>query len=88
MDSELTMDINKDILLEADIYSTVEEFFASVCEQPYRIDNTLEQLLPRIEQYAEDNFGCNTELNTLCTIDGHTSVEIKIKHFSRNEDAI
>ena len=87
MDSGFTIDINEDIVLKTDISPTVEELFLSECEQPYWIDNTLEQLLVRIERYAEDNFGCNMELNTLYTIEGHTSVEIKIKHFSRSEDA-
>ena len=35
----------------------------------------------------EDNFGCNIEVYTLCTIEGHTSVEVKIKHFAVKEDA-
>ena len=35
----------------------------------------------------EDNFGCNIEIYTLCTIEGHTSVEVKIKHFAVKEDA-
>ena len=87
MDSGLTIDINKNILLKTDICPTVEELFVSVCEQPSQIDNILGHLLPKIERYAEDNFGCNIELNTLYTIEGHTSVEIKIKHFARDEDA-
>ena len=49
MDAGFTIDVNKEILLETDISPTVEELFASVCEHPYQIDNTLEQLLPRIE---------------------------------------
>ena len=81
MNTGFTIDINKEILLETNISPTVEELFASVCEQPYQIDNTLEQLLPRIERYAEDHFGCNIELNTLYTIEGHTSVQIKNKTF-------
>ena len=40
-----------------------------------------------IKRYAEDNFGCNIDINTLCTIGGHTSVEVKIKHFMRDDDA-
>ena len=87
MNSRLEIDMNEDIPLEVDISPTTEELFALVCEQPYLIDITLEQTLPRIERYAEDNFGCNIELNTLCTIEGHTSVEVKIKCFARDKDA-
>ena len=44
-------------------------------------------MLPMIKRYAEDNFGCNIDINTLCTIEGHTSVEVKIKHFMRDNNA-
>ena len=81
------MDLNEDILLETDISPTADELLALVCEQPFLIDVTLERTLPRIKKYAEDNFGCNIEIHTLCTIEGHTSVEVKIKHFAREEDA-
>ena len=81
------MDLNEDILLETDISPTADELLALVCEQPFLIDVTLEQTLPLIKRYAEDNFGCNIEIHTLCTIEGHTSVKVKIKHFAREEDA-
>ena len=42
MDLGFTTDIHEDILLKTDISPTTEELFASVCEQPYQIDNTLE----------------------------------------------
>ena len=51
------------------------------------IDVTLKQTLPKIKRYVGDNFGCNIGINTLCTIEGHTMVEVKIKHFARDEDA-
>ena len=57
-----------------------------MCKEPFLIDVTLEQALPQIRRYAEDNFGCNIEIHTLCTIEGHTSVEVKIKHFAVKED--
>ena len=81
------MDLNEDVLLETDISPTADELLALVCERPFLIDVTLKQTLPKIKRYAEDNFGCNIDINTLCTIEGHTSVEVKIKHFARDEDA-
>ena len=87
MNSIIAVDLNEDILLETDISPTADELLALVCEQPFLIDVTLKRTLPRIKRYAEDNFGCNIDINTLCTIEGHTSVEVKIKHFARDEDA-
>ena len=87
MNSIIAVDPNEDISLQTDISPTADELLALVCEQPFLIDATLKQTLPQIKRYAEDNFGCNIDINTLCTIEGHTSVEVKIKHFVRDEDA-
>ena len=87
MNSIIAVDLNEDILLETDISPTADELLALVCEQPFLIDVTSKQTLPQIKKHAEDNFGCNIDINTLCTIEGHTSVEVKIKHFARDEDA-
>ena len=86
MNSIIVVDLNEDILIETDTYPNADELLALVCEQPYLIDVTLEQTLPRIERYAEDNFGCTIAISNLYTIEGHTSVEVKIKHFARDED--
>ena len=87
MNSRIAVDLNENVLLETDISPTADELLALVCERPFLIDVTLKQTLPKIKRYAEDNFGCNIDINTLCTIEGHTSVEVKIKHFARDEDA-
>ena len=87
MNSRIAVDLNEDILLETDISPTADELLALVCERPFLIDVTLKQTLPKIKRYAEDNFGCNIDINTLCTIEGHTSVEVKIKHFTRDDNA-
>ena len=87
MNSVIAVDLNEDILLETDISPTADEHLALVCEQPFLIDVILERTLPRIKRYAEDNFGCNIDKHTLCTIEGHTSVKVKLKHFAREEDA-
>ena len=87
MNSRITVDLHEDSLLETDIYPTTDELLALVCKQPFLIDLTLKQILPQIKRYAEDNFGCNLDINTLCTIEGHTSVEVKIKHLVRNDNA-
>ena len=87
MNSIIAVDPNEDILLETDISPSVDEHLALVCEQPFLITVTLERTLLQIQRYAKDNFGCNIYIKTLCTIEGHTKVEVKIKHFARDEDA-
>ena len=87
MNSRIAVDLNEDILLETDIYPTADELLALVCEQSFLINVTLKQTLPKIKRYAGDNFGCNIDINALRTIEGHTSVEVKIKHFMRDDDA-
>ena len=86
MNSRITVDLHEDILLETDIYPSTDELLALVCKQPFLIDLTIQQILPQIKRYAEDNFGCNLDINTLCTI-GHTLVEVKIKHFMGDDTA-
>ena len=81
------MDLHEAILLETDIYPIADELLALVCKQPFLIDVTLKRILPQIKRYAEDNFGCDLDINTLCTIEGHTLVEVKIKHSVRDDNA-
>ena len=87
MNSVISVDINKVIPQETDLSTITEECLALVCEQRFLIDITLEQALPQIRRYTEDNFGCNIKINNLCTIEGHTAFEVKIKHFAVKEDA-
>ena len=87
MNSVISVDVNEVIPLETDFSTTTEELLALVCEQPFLIDVILEQTLPRIKRFAEDNFGCNIDIHTLCTIEGHTSVEVKLKHFAGKDNA-
>ena len=78
MNSRITVDLCENILLETDNYPSADELIALVCEQPFLIDLTVQQILPQMKKYAEDYFDCTLDLNTLCTIEGHTSIEVKI----------
>ena len=87
MNSRITVDLHEDILLETDNYPSADELLAMVCEQPFLINLTVQQILPQIKKYAEDYFHCTLDVNTLCTIEGHTSIEVKIKHFVGDDTA-
>ena len=87
MNSRITVDLHEDILLETDNYPSTAELLALVCEQPFLINLTVQQILPQIKKYAEDYFDCTLDVNTLCTIEGHTSIEVRIKHFVGDDTA-
>ena len=86
MNTKIPVDVHEVILIKTN-FSPTTELLALVCEQPFLIDFTLGQILPRIKQFAEDNFGCNVEINTFCTIEGHASVQVKLKHFAGKDDS-
>ena len=60
---------------------TTKELLESVCDEPFPVDTKLEELLPRFKWYADDNFGCQIEFHTLCTIEVHTSIQLTLRHF-------
>ena len=86
MNSVISVDLSEVITIDAELSSTTEELLELVTNQHFLIDVSLEHSLPRLRRYAEDNFGCVIELNTLCTIEGHTSVEVRLKHFAVKMD--
>ena len=87
MNSVISVDLSEVITIDTDLSPTAEELLELVNDQPFLIDVSLEHFLPRLRRYTEDNFGCAIELNTLCTIEGHTSVEVRLKHFAVKMDA-
>ena len=87
MNSVISVDVNEVIPLEKDFSTTTEELLALVCEQLFPIDVTLEQTLPCIKRFVEGIFGCNIDIHTFCTIEGHTSVKVKLKHFAGKDNA-
>ena len=86
MNSRISVDLHEDIVIKTDTCPTAGELLAAVCEYPFLIDVIIEQTLPKLQKYAEDNFDCELKIDTLCTIEGHTSVEVTIKHSAGKED--
>ena len=73
MNSCISVDLHENIVITTDTCPTTDELLAAVCEYPFLIDVIIEQ------KYAEDNFGCEIKIDTLCTIEGHTSVKVTLK---------
>ena len=83
MSSVITVDLTEIITGNPEVYPCpmVKELLESVCDEPFLFDTNLEELLPRFKRYADDNFGCQIEFHTLCTIEGHTSLQLTLRHF-------
>ena len=86
MNSCISVDLHEDIVVETDTCPTAGELLAALCEYPFLIDVIIEQTLPQLQKYADDNFGCELKIDTLCTIEGYTSVEVTIRHGAEKED--
>ena len=83
MNSVINVDLTEIITVNPEVYPypMAKELLESVCDEPFLVDTKLEELLPRLKQYADDNFGCQIEFHTSCTIEGHTSIQLTFRHF-------
>ena len=86
MNSRISVDLHENIVIKTNTCPTTDGLSAAVCEHPFFIDVIIEQTLPKLQKYAEDNFGCELKIDTLCMIEGHTSVKVTIKHSAGKED--
>ena len=86
MNSCISVDLHENIVIKTDTCPTAGELLAVVCEYPFLIDVIIEETLPKLQKYAEDNFGCKLKIDTLCMIEGHISVEVTIRHSAGKED--
>ena len=83
MSSVITVDLTEIITVNPEVYPcpVMKELLESVYDKPFLFDTKLEELLPRFKQYADDNFRYQIEFHTLCTIEGHTSLQLTLRHF-------
>ena len=86
MNSCIAVDLHENIVITTDTCPTVDELLAAVCDYPFLIDVIVQQTLPKLQKYAEDNFDCELKVDTLYTTEGHTSVEVTLKHSTGKED--
>ena len=86
MNSRIAVDLHENIVITTDTCPTADELLAAVCDYPFLIDVIVQQTLPKLRKYAEDNFDCELKVDTLCTIEGHTSIEVTLKHSTGKED--
>ena len=87
MNSMISVDLNEIISIDTDLSPTAKELLELVNKQPFLINMSLKHSLQQLHRYVEDNFGCTLEVNALCTIEGHTSVDVRLKHFAVKTDA-
>ena len=63
-------------MITSDTYPLVDELLASVCDFPFLTNIIIEQTLPQLQKFAEDNYECELSISTFCTIEGHASIKV------------
>ena len=85
MNSHIPVNLQENIVIATDTYPTVDELLAAVCNYPFLINIIVEQTLPKLWKYAEENYECELKIDTLCTIKGHASIEVTLKQSAGEE---
>ena len=85
MNSRIPVDLQENIVIAADTYPTVDELLAAICDYPFLINIIVEQTLPKLRKYTEENYECELKIDTLCTIEGHASIEVTVKQSAGEE---
>ena len=85
MNSHISVDLQEIIVIATDTCPTADELLVAVCDYPFLIDVIVEQTLPKLWKYTQEHFGCELKIDTLCTIKGHTSVEVTLKQSAGEE---
>ena len=82
MNLNVPVDLWENITITTDTYPSVDELLAAICDYPFLTNIIIEQTLPQLRKFAEVNYGCELSLSTFCTIEGHASIEVHLKHGS------
>ena len=82
MNLYIPVDLQENIVIATDTYTTVDELLAAVCDYPFLINIIIEQTLPQLRKYTEVNYECELSIDTFCTIEGHASIEVHLKQSS------
>ena len=85
MNSRIPVDLQENIVIATDTCPTADELLAAVCNYPFLINIIVEQTLPKLWKYTEENYECELKIDTLCTIEEHTSVEVTLKQSAGEE---
>ena len=85
MNSCIPVNLQENIAIATDTCPTADELLAAVCDYPFLINIIVEQTLPKLWKYTEENYECELKIDTLCTIEGHTSIEVTLKQSAGEE---
>ena len=55
-------------MIATDTYPTADELLAAIYNYPFLINIIVEQTLPKLQKYTEENYECELKIDTLCTI--------------------
>ena len=85
MNLRIPVDLHENIVIATDNCPTADELLAAVCDYPFLINIIVEQTLSKLQKYTEENYECELKIDTLCTIEGHISVEVTLKQSAGEE---
>ena len=71
MNLYISVDLQENIAIATDTYTTMDELLAAICDYPFLINLIIEQTLPQLQKYTEVNYECELSIDTFCTIEGH-----------------
>ena len=84
MNLYIPVDIQENITIATDTYPTVDELLAAICDYPFLTNIIIEQTIPQLRKFTKVNYECELSINTFCTIEEHTSIEV---HFEQSSGA-
>ena len=79
MNLYIPVDKQENIAIATDTYLMVDELLAVVCDYPFLTNIIIEQTIPQLQKFTEVNYECELSINTFCTIEGHTSIEVHLE---------
>ena len=80
----VSVDLNEKVQGIRTIYPFLqaEELLNFFPKDPYEVDAAVAKILPQITTFTQHNFGCSVFISVLCTIDGHASLGLTLRHHS------
>ena len=78
MNLYIPVDIQENIAIATDIYLTVDELLAAICDYPFLTNIIIEQTIPQLRKFAEVNYECALHLEQRSGVKKDVSLVVSI----------
>ena len=65
MNSHIPVDLQENIAIATDTFPTADELLTAVCDYHFLINIIVEQTLPKLRKYTEENYECELKIDTI-----------------------